>query len=246
MITNKITVVTVVYNGINHIEDTICSVLIQTCSNIEYIVIDGASTDGTADVIRKYESSISAWVSEKDNGIYHAMNKGAAMATGDWICFLNCGDVFVDKYAIQKVVDGMAEIPDVDIFYGNILVEANDEMIERIAPEPCNKHRMYFCHQSAFIKTKLMLKFPYDETYKMSADLKFFKQCYYHSCKFHHLNFPVVKYDLSGISNTNRVLGLKENVRVIKEMDRKSQRFFFLLRTYFTIYWQATMVRKKI
>jgi len=241
--TNKITFVTVVYNGKKLLEKTICSVLNQTCSNIEYIVVDGASTDGTTDIIRKYDSSISAWVSEKDNGIYHAMNKAAVMATGDWICFLNCGDVLVDEHVVQKIVDAMNKLSDVDIYYGNILVNTKGRMIERIAPEPCNKHRMYFCHQSAFIKTKLIQKLPYDETYKMSADFKFFKQCYYLSYKFHHLNFPIVIYDLSGISNTNRAIGLNENIRVIKEMDRHFQKYFFLLRSYFTLYWQQWFVK---
>ena len=230
----KITVVTVVYNGEKLLGKTICSVLCQRYPNIEYIVIDGASTDGTADIIRKYEPSLSAWISEKDNGIYHAMNKGAAMATGDWICFLNCGDVFVDEHTVQKAA---TESQDADILYGNILVKAKDGMKERIASEPCNKHRMFFCHQSAFVKTELARKFPFDETYKMSADLKFFKQCYYHGCKFYHLNFPVVIYDKSGISHTNRVAGLKENAKVVKEMDRPFQKYFFLLRLYFTVYW---------
>jgi glycosyltransferase involved in cell wall biosynthesis len=234
----KITVVTIVYNGIQLIEKTICSVLSQNYSHIEYIVVDGASTDGTTDVIRKYESSLSAWVSEKDNGIYHAMNKGVAMATGDWICFLNCGDIFIDESVAQKVANVMTKLCDVDIFYGNILVNTKDGMKERIASKPCNKHRMFFCHQSAFVKTELMRKFPFDETYKMSADLKFFKQCYYQGYQFHHLTFPIVIYDLSGVSNTNRVAGLKENIKVIKETDRPfCQRFFFSFRLYFTVFW---------
>ena len=239
----KISVVTVVYNGKSFIEKTIHSVLKQSYSNVEYIIVDGASTDGTVDVIRKYESSLSAWVSEKDNGIYHAMNKGIALSTGDWICFLNCGDVFVDERAVQKVTNTIS--CDADIFYGNILVNAKDGMEERIANKPCNKHRMFFCHQSAFVKTKLAQKFPFDETYKMSADLKFFKQCYYHNYQFYHLNFPVVIYNTSGISNTNRVVGLKENVKVVMEMDKQfQQRFFFIFRLYFTICWLKLMKRK--
>ena len=243
---SKITVVTVVYNGKRLLEKTICSVLNQSYPNIEYITVDGASTDGTTDIITKYASSLFAWISEKDNGIYHAMNKGAAMATGDWICFLNCGDVFVDDHAVQKAVNIIAETPDADIFYGNILVKAKDGMKERIALEPCNKHRMFFCHQSAFVKTELMRKYPFDESYQMSADLKFFKQCYYLGCQFHHLNFPVVIYDTSGVSNTNRVAGLKENVKVIREIDKPfRQRFFFLVRLYFTICWLQTTKRNK-
>ena len=233
----KITVVTVAYNDKRLLEKTICSVLSQTYPNIEYIVIDGGSTDGTTDVIRHYESSLSAWVSEKDNGIYHAMNKGASMSTGDWICFLNCGDVFVDGHTVQQTVNVITKITDADILYGNILVHTQEGMKERIASEPCNKHRMFFCHQSAFVKTKLIQQIPFDEKYKMSADLKFFKQCYYFGYKFHSLNFSVVVYDTSGVSHTNRVAGLKENVEVVKEMDSRFQKCFFLFRLYFQIFW---------
>ena len=233
----KITVVTVVYNGKQLLEKTICSVLNQSYTNIEYIVIDGASTDGTTDIIRKYESSIFAWISEKDKGIYHAMNKGVAMSSGDWICFINCGDVFVDEHTVQKIANCITEPSDADIFYGNILVNGKDSMIERIASKPCNKHRMFFCHQSAFVKTKLMRQFPFDETYKMSADLKFFKQCYNIGYQFYHLDFPVVIYDTSGVSNTNRVAGLKENISVVREMDSQFQKYVFLFRLCFTVFW---------
>jgi len=242
----KITIVTVVYNGKRLLEKTIGSVLSQTYANMEYIVVDGASTDGTTDIIRKYEASLSAWISEQDDGIYHAMNKGVDMATGDRICFVNCGDVFVDEHTVQKVVNGLIESgDDADIVYGNILVNTKEGLKERIASSPCNKHRMFFCHQSAFVKTALMQKFPFDEKYKMSADLKFFKQCYYHGMKFHHLNFPVVIYDVSGISHTNRRAGLKENVNVVKEMDGLFQGAFFLLRLYFTIYWLKLTKKQK-
>lgn len=91
----KITVITVVYNGIDYIEDTILSVINQDYSNIEYIIIDGKSDDGTMDIVEKYATKISYWVSESDNGIYDAMNKGIKVATGDWIIFMNCGDYFL-------------------------------------------------------------------------------------------------------------------------------------------------------
>ena len=90
----KITVVTVVYNGILTLDATIKSVISQTYSNLEYIVVDGGSTDGTLELLKKYNSQISIIISEKDDGLYDAMNKGIALSTGEWICFMNCGDIF--------------------------------------------------------------------------------------------------------------------------------------------------------
>ena len=93
----KISVVTVVYNDVDHIESTIKSVISQTYPHIEYIVIDGGSTDGTVDIIKKYKNSIAYFISEKDNGIYDAMNQGIEYANGKFVCFLNCGDFFADN-----------------------------------------------------------------------------------------------------------------------------------------------------
>lgn len=103
----KITVITVVYNGIDYIEDTILSVINQDYSNIEYIIIDGKSDDGTMDIVEKYATKISYWVSESDNGIYDAMNKGIKVATGDWIIFMNCGDYFFSSDIITQVFSQM-------------------------------------------------------------------------------------------------------------------------------------------
>ena len=89
-----ITIITVAYNAVKDIENTILSVLNQTYPNIEYIIIDGGSTDGTLDIIKKYEDKISYWVSEPDKGIYDAMNKGTLKATGVWLNFMNAGDTF--------------------------------------------------------------------------------------------------------------------------------------------------------
>jgi glycosyltransferase involved in cell wall biosynthesis len=242
----KISVITVVYNGAKTLEKTIQSVVEQDYTSLEYIVVDGGSTDGTRDIITNYEtgygnsqSRITKSVSEPDNGIYDAMNKGVSMSSGDYLCFLNSGDVFVDKQSVAKIVESLLANALPDVIYGNILV-ANKEggFMERIAKEPCNLHRMYFCHQSAFTKKEWLQKFPFDTKHTLSADLKFFKQCWYAGCRFVHVRFPVTIYDLTGLSNTNRCKGLYDNISVIKETDRVPDKYKFLLRLYFVIYWR--------
>jgi glycosyltransferase involved in cell wall biosynthesis len=234
-----ITVITVVYNGAGMLEKTIRSVIDQRYTPVEYLVIDGASTDGSTDIIKNYESKIAGWISEKDTGLYNAMNRGIRMATGEWICFLNCGDVFTDRERIGMVVkEILSGDENTAVVYGNILVAADGTFREKIAREPCNLHRMFFCHQSAFVKTGIMRQYLFDEHYRMSADLKFFKQCYYDGHLFRHLHFPVVIYDTSGISNTSREKGLRENIAVVKEMDRGRDKILFLFRLYFVICWR--------
>jgi glycosyltransferase involved in cell wall biosynthesis len=240
-----ITVVTVVYNGASLIEKTIQSVIHQKYPYIEYVIIDGASADGSVNIIKNYEAKITKWLSEKDTGIYNAMNKGIKEATGEWICFLNCGDVFVDTQTVQRIVDSLPLSHTADIIYGNILVEQqNGTLHERVAKEPCNIHRMHFCHQSAFVKTDLLRAYMFDEKYRMSADLKFFKQCHYDKRTFAHVNFPTVIYDTSGISNVQRKKGLLDNIAVIKEIDRGIDKYLFLLRLYFVIYWRMLTGKK--
>ena len=100
---DKISIITVVYNDVEHIEETIKSVISQDYQNIEYLVIDGNSTDGTLEICKKYSESISRIVSESDTGIYNAMNKGVKLASGEWLFFLNSGDVFYDEKVISNI-----------------------------------------------------------------------------------------------------------------------------------------------
>jgi len=240
-----ITVVTVVYNSVDLLKKTIQSVTEQSFTSFEYIIIDGGSVDGSVELIKQHENSLSAWVSEKDSGIYNAMNKGINLAKGKWICFTNSGDVFANNNVLEKTSSFMNTAPETDVFYGNIFVQSNNgELKERIASPPCNKHRMYFCHQSAFVKTTLIQKNLFDEKYKMSADFKFFKKCYLNNYKFCNMNFPIVVYDTSGISNTNRKAGIKENISVIKETDKGIEKIKFLLRLYFVIIWMKIRGKK--
>ena len=240
-----LTVVTVVYNGKDALEETIRNVVHQTYPHIEYLIVDGGSDDGSVDIIRRYESRITSWKSEKDTGIYNAMNKGTRMAAGEWICFLNCGDVFVDNAVVRHIAENIAAFSEPDVVYGNIFVKSSaGSLIERKAKEPCNIHRMYFCHQSAFVKTSVMRKYMFDERHEMSADYKFFKQCYFDDHTFVHIDFPVVIYDTNGISNTCRIKGLRDNIAVIKEIDKGYRKYIFMFRLYFGIYWRMITGKK--
>ena len=119
-----ISIVTVSYNAVLTIEQTILSVINQTYPNVEYIIIDGGSTDGTVDIIKKYEDKIAYWVSEPDKGIYDAMNKGGLKATGDFIQFLNAGDWFENEYVIEKIFKDWYKR--VDVIYGDMIIRRSD------------------------------------------------------------------------------------------------------------------------
>lgn len=231
----EFTIVTVTFNCEDSIEKTMKSVFCQTYTQYEYIIIDGKSTDRTTEIIRKYADKLTTFVSEKDRGIYDAMNKGAALARGKWILFLNSGDVLADASVLEKVAQRTA-ITTSDIIYGDIFVRKHGNLIIREASEPTNKHRMYFCHQSAFTRTVLIKTNPFDLRFKLSADFYFFKQCYYQNFRFEHLSLPLVIYDLTGISNTNRLAGLTENLRIIKLLDKGWIRYKHLFHLYPVIF----------
>ena len=119
-----ISIVTVSYNAVLTIEQTILSVINQTYPNVEYIIIDGGSTDGTVDIIKKYANKIAYWVSEPDKGIYDAMNKGGLKATGDFIQFLNAGDWFENEHVIEKIFKDWYKR--VDVIYGDMIIRRSD------------------------------------------------------------------------------------------------------------------------
>jgi len=122
----KISVITVVYNAVDTIEDTIKSVIEQNYEAIEHIVIDGGSTDGTMDVVNRYREHLAVVVSESDNGIYHAMNKGIDLATGDVVGTLNSDDWYVDSSVLSRVASAFEEDQNLDAVYGDIVFVTKD------------------------------------------------------------------------------------------------------------------------
>jgi glycosyltransferase involved in cell wall biosynthesis len=169
-----LSVITVVYNNVEDIERTIQSVVNQTYPSIEYIIIDGNSTDGTKEKINKYATRLSKFISEKDNGIYDAMNKGLALATGDYVLFMNSGDEIYALDTVEKVFDSA---PEADIYYGE--TEMYDSyrnnlgrrrhQIPEIFTWRSFRYGMNISHQAIYIRRALTE--PYDLNYNLSSDI---------------------------------------------------------------------------
>lgn len=213
----KLSVITIVYNNAKDIERTMLSVLNQSYKNIEYIVIDGASNDGTLDIIRKYESRLAKLISEKDKGIYDAMNKGLAHATGDYVLFMNSGD---EIYALDTVERIFASAPNADIYYGE--TEMYDENWNSLgrrrhqAPETFTwrsfKYGMSISHQAIYIKRSLTE--PYDLRYKYSADIDWIIKIAKKASNIVNTHLYVAKYLVGGMSKQKHRESLKERFKI--------------------------------
>jgi glycosyltransferase involved in cell wall biosynthesis len=201
-----ISIITVVYNGVSTLEQTILSVINQTYKNIEYIIIDGGSTDGTVDIIKKYEKHLAYWVSEPDKGIYDAMNKGIEKATGEWINFMNSGDWFYSKSVLTDVFNNKENVHS-DVIYGSVYSNINGKSnIIHVKPKKINslKKKMPFCHQAAFTKSNIIPDF--DTMFKISADYDFFYKLYNKGYQFKEIDIDVAFYDGNGVSFNNFIL----------------------------------------
>lgn len=201
-----ITVVTVVFNGEKFLEETILSVVNQTYDNVEYIVIDGSSTDGTLDIIRKYEHAIDYWVSEKDKGIYDAMNKGIDLATGEWVNFMNGGDTFYEKTSIKKVFDSQ-DFRTVDIVYGNhqVIYPSGRKRYAKAGLIENFWKGSQFCHQASFVKTPYHKIYKFNLCTKIVADFEFFYNAWKANAVFHFLDVTIARFEAVGVSDVNRI-----------------------------------------
>ncbi len=210
---DKVSVVTVVYNAVSIVEETIKSVLAQTYTNLEYIVIDGGSTDGTIDLIRKYEDRISIFVSEPDKGIYDAMNKGIERATGNWINFMNAGDHFYSPSAVSNIFDVPEDYSLYATVYGDAEYRLKSFCYIRQGYECDSNHFMPFSHQAAFARADIAKKNKFNLKYKIAADTEFFLRLNREGYSLKHVSVIVCSYDASvGISMNSEVKHAKEFV----------------------------------
>ena len=216
----KVTVVTAVLNDAGHIEQTILSVISQTDIEIEYIIVDGGSKDGTLELIGKYKDKISLLISESDRGVYDAMNKGIKYSTGDFVYFLNSGDVLLNPSILSKIKFEDVNVRNT-IIYGNVVVAyGNIEALEK--PRPFFNSKMKFkgigiCHQSMFFPGELIRNEKYDLSYNIAADYDLAYRLWRKGTEFLYKDITISKYDWGkGISsNPYKLLDVyRENARV--------------------------------
>jgi len=232
-----ITIITVVYNGDKYLEETILSVINQTYDNIEYLIIDGGSTDGTMNIIKKYEDKIDYWISEPDNGIYDAMNKGVDCANGVWINFMNTGDVFSNSTDLEKIKKYF--LPNTDVIYGSVLKKIQGFDIVEIPGSLSSLWKgMIFSHQSCFIKRSILSKYPFDISLKVAADFKQIFHIYSDNYTFKEINFIISKIIADGVSDKRRLRSTLERFNIVM---RKSGGFKVLV-YYFYLFIKEIIV----
>jgi glycosyltransferase involved in cell wall biosynthesis len=234
-----ITVITIVYNGDKHLEQTIQSVISQTYNNVEYIVIDGGSTDLTLDIIRQYNSVIDYWISEADKGIADAMNKGNARATGDFVIYLHADDYFTNVHSLEKAVryikdsDGFVtcEILSCEILYGKSL--------KRMTPRGFNfwmhfKTGVY--HQGVLCNRALLENMGgFDTQFKIAMDFDFFLRAYNSGVKIKYAPIVLSVMRDTGISSRTNWKGLTE--RFIEEYRVHEKNTKSMPIVYYRLYW---------
>lgn len=208
----RVSVITVNYNSGVLLRRTLDSFRKQCYDNLEVVVVDGKSTDDALNVIQEYSDIINRWVSEPDCSIYDAMNKGVRMAGGEWIVFINAGDMFCTPHTLSDVFAHGVSMA--DVVYGD--VEKNGQI--KTAPDTYRLyHRMLFCHQCAFTRRTLLLDLPFDTNFCLSADHKFFVTLWQRGARFLHVSVPVAVFDTEGVSNRQRSRGLRDNMSVMSD-----------------------------
>lgn len=211
----KLSIITINYNNSIGLERTIRSVISQTFTDYEYIVIDGGSTDGSVDIIKKYADNIDFWVSEPDKGIYNAMNKGTQKAHGEYCNYLNSGDTYSDSDSLLSIFH---DSPDTDIITG-CHEENGAYNIGKNGITMLSLYKWSIDHQASFIRRSLCQKYPYDERYKIVSDWKFFIECLiFNNCTFSFIDKEIIKTELGGISRTQPEIDRQERRTVLEEL----------------------------
>ena len=229
----KISIITVVYNGESLLLPTMESVFEQTYPNIEYVVVDGGSKDGTPQIIERFKDKIDQWVSEADKGLYDAMNKGIKMATGDFVWFINAGDKIYAADTVEKMM--ATYTPETDVLYGEVMmVNENDqelgtrsEITTQKLPQKLNWRSMAYgmvvCHQAILIRRNIC---PFYEMNNLTADIAWVIESLQKSKQTTATNLILARYLTGGISKKRHQESLKDRYIVL-------QRYFGFLPNLF-------------
>ncbi|MCW3084102.1 MAG: glycosyltransferase [Bacteroidetes bacterium] len=213
----KVSIITINYNDAAGLEKTIRSVIAQTYTDLEFVVIDGGSTDGSVDVIKKYADKITFWVSEKDKGIFNAQNKGIEKASGEYCLFLNSGDFLVNENVLKNAFSYNYSTA---IIYGDMQIDVgNNQIVHGKMPEKISFYQMYsdtLWHPVSFIKRELFTKFGnYDETFKMVADYDFFfRAIIMNNVSTQHIPLEISVYNVNGFSSKSEFKSIEKAERL--------------------------------
>jgi glycosyltransferase involved in cell wall biosynthesis len=216
---NKLSIITIVLNGSAHIEETILSVITQTDVKIEYIIIDGGSTDDTLQKINKYENYVSHLISETDGGIYQAINKGIKLASYPLVGLIHCGDVYTPG-ALSAAYEAFNKTG-ADVVYGNVQIreEINGKYLIKTltADHSLLMDEMSIYHPSTFIKLDIYKKLGvYNVTYRSAADYDLLLSLFLQNCHFTYVPQALAIFTSGGLSGNNIKLSLQENYRIRK------------------------------
>lgn len=220
----KLSIITVNYNNVKGLQNTQQSIAAQTFHDYEWIVVDGGSTDGSKEFIAEHQAETTWWCSERDGGIYNAMNKGIMHAQGKYLIFMNSGDTLHEPKTLEKV---FSLAPDADVFYGD-WKEIQPRRFRKICHSPKKVNYYYFatrplCHQTAFIRTDLLKQSPYDETYRICADWAKWVEMSKNGCSFQYIPVTVCNYFRDGISYHAAEELQKEHKRILSEFYEKEE-----------------------
>jgi glycosyltransferase involved in cell wall biosynthesis len=207
-----VSIITIVYNGEKHIEQTINSVLAQTYAHIEYIIIDGGSKDNTVSIIKKYEDRLAYWISEPDKGISDAFNKGLRQVKGEWVGIINADDWY-ETDAVQKVI---AAAGDHDVVFGNVQYWKNSaKSFIQISNIEYLEKEVSIIHPAVFIKRAAYEKFGFFDTgLRCAMDYELLLRMKINNCRFVHVPFVISNMRWEGFSDKNWRLGRQETLAI--------------------------------
>jgi len=217
----SVSVITVCRNAAEELKKTISSVLIQEDVDMELVIVDGASTDHSVNIIRATEEQCRQigismhWVSEPDKGIYDAMNKGVKMASKEWLNFMNAGDQFASSNVLQRLLSN-PQITDADVVYGSVNQVFDFGTVEmKPAPLVRLKKKMAFCHQACLLRSSLLAEHPYNLNFPLAADYELIHWCYTQGKHFVKVDFPIANFEAEeGASSKNRLQLNREFARI--------------------------------
>ena len=221
-----ISIITITYNAENFLEETIQSIIQQTCKNFEYIIVDGGSKDKTLDIIHQYEQHITKWISEPDEGIYDAMNKGIRLARGKYLWFMNAGDTIYDQNTLNQIYE--LKDSEADVFYGETMMYSTEHRLLGLRSEvtplrlpqqlswKSQRRGMVVCHQSFIARKSLEIMYDF-KAHPYSADIDWEIRCLKKSKVIIHTQTILFNYLLGGFSKQHLRASLIDRYKILQK-----------------------------